>query len=93
MIKKDVYKLIAKKTGVSVAGAKHITDIVFDTIQTDLVNGETIQIWGFGQFYTINKKERIGRCPLTKAEHVITARRIVRFRPGINLKKKLNKDR
>ena len=90
MVKTNIYKLINKKVGVSRAEAMYITNAVFDIIKKNLAAGKNIQILGFGQFYTVNKKERIGRCPLTKVEHIITGRRIVRFRPSINLKKKLN---
>ena len=45
----------------------------------------------FGTFAVINKNERIGRNPKSKIETKITSRRVVKFKPSLAIKEKLNK--
>ena len=53
--------------------------------------GECIKISSFGTFKVINKKERIGRNPKTKVEAKILSRKVVKFKPSLLLKEKINK--
>ena len=62
----------------------------FETIITELIKTNKIKISSFGTFEVVNKKERIGRNPKTKIEAKISARKIVKFKPSILIKEKLN---
>ena len=44
----------------------------------------------FGTFEVIDKKERIGRNPKTKIAAKISARKIVKFKPSLKTKEKIN---
>ena len=41
-------------------------------------------------FKIMNKSERIGRNPKTKVEAKISARKIIKFKPSLSIKEKLN---
>ena len=61
------------------------------------LRAQAINVW-YGEFQalkdvdlTVNKKERIGRNPKTKVEAKISSRKVVKFKPSLILKNKLNK--
>jgi len=56
----------------------------------ELEKFNNIKISSFGTFKVSQKKERIGRNPHTKVEAKITARKVVKFRPSIQITKKIN---
>ena len=58
---------------------------------TDLkvIDNEEVKFSGFGNFELIDKKPRPGRNPKTGEEVTISARRVVTFRAGNKLRKKI----
>ncbi len=71
--------------------SQRFVEAVLEEITTALVQGDIVKLSGFGTFSVRQKRERVGRNPKTKEEAVITARRVVLFRPSLLLKKDLNK--
>ena len=67
-----------------------IIDNFFEFLLLELEKFNNIKISSFGTFKVSQKKERIGRNPLTKVEAKITARKVVKFRPSIQITKKIN---
>ena len=65
---------------------------IFNEIIEGLIQSKHVKISSFGTFKTINKNERIGRNPKTKKEARITARKIVKFKPSVQFKEKINKN-
>jgi len=63
--------------------------IKFEEIKNSLVNDEEVKISGFGNFKILNKKERPGRNPKTGEPALISARKVVTFKAGQKLRKKL----
>ena len=55
-----------------------------------LSTGERIEIRGFGSFSLRYRRPRIGRNPKTKVEAKISARRVIKFKPSLLIKKKIN---
>lgn len=70
--------------------AEECCDIVIAAIKRTLMAGEPVEINGFGKFVIRQKKERMGRNPRTKEEAVITARRVVSFKPSKILRNMVN---
>ena len=60
-------------------------------IVSELIKSRKIKISSFGTFQVIEKKERMGRNPKTGIEAKIWARKVVRFKPSIAVKNKMNK--
>ena len=67
-----------------------IVDNFFEIMTSELIRSNKVKISSFGTFKVMNKKERIGRNPKTKIEAKITSRKVVKFKPSIAIKKKLN---
>ena len=51
--------------------------------------GEEVKLSGFGNFELLDKKARPGRNPKTGEDVTISARRVVTFRAGNKLRKKI----
>ena len=88
--RKNLINKIHQNLGFSKNFSSKIIDDFFETITNSLISNNKIKISSFGTFEVINKKERIGRNPKTKVEAKISARRVVKFKPSLLFKKKLN---
>ena len=81
---------IYKNLGFSKNFSSVIIDNFFEFFLLELEKSNNIKISSFGTFKVSQKKERIGRNPHTKVEAKITARKVVKFRPSIQITKKIN---
>ena len=88
--RKDLSNKIYQNLGFSKNYSSMVIDSFFESIIAVLLKSNKIKISSFGTFQIMNKKERIGRNPKTKIETKISSRRIVKFKPSILLKNKLN---
>ena len=88
--RKDLSNSIYKELGFSKNFSSTIVDNFFEILIQHLVKFRKIKISSFGTFEVINKKERIGRNPKTKEVAKITSRKVVKFRPSMIFKKKIN---
>ena len=89
--RKVLAKKINQKLGFSKNFSSKIIDDFFESIILELVKSNKTKISSFGTFTVVNKKERIGRNPKTKIEAKISSRKIVKFKPSVIIKKKLNR--
>ncbi|HET7687089.1 MAG TPA: integration host factor subunit alpha [Candidatus Macondimonas sp.] len=76
--------------GLNKREAKDLVDLFFETVRQALEQGEQVKLSGFGNFELRNKGERPGRNPKTGEEIPISARRVVTFRPGQNLRARVH---
>ena len=90
--RKDLSNKIYKKLGFSKNLSSKIVDDFFETVILEIIKSNKIKISSFGTFSVLNKKERIGRNPKTKIEAKISPRKVVRFKPSLLLKKKINEN-
>ncbi len=85
MNKAQLIETVAQEAGISKVAAKRAVDAVVNaTIQT-LREGEKISFTGLGTFSVSQRSERTGRNPRTGAAVKIAAKRIVKFRPTLDL--------
>ncbi|MCG1040873.1 MULTISPECIES: HU family DNA-binding protein [Burkholderiaceae] len=63
---------------------------IIGTVTTTVVNGEAVQLIGFGMFGTGARAARIGRNPATGAQMQIDAAKTVKFIPGKAFKDAVN---
>ena len=89
--RKSLYNKINKNLGFSKNFSSLLVDDFFDTFITELIKSNKMQISSFGTFKVIDRKERIGRNPKTKIEAKILPRKVVKFKPSLLLKEKINK--
>ncbi len=90
MTKADIVEVIYGKVGFSRKESAEIVDLVFDLMKETLEGGEKIKISGFGNFIIREKRSRKGRNPQTGEEILISARRVLTFKPSQVLRKALN---
>ena len=90
--RKNLNYKIFQNVGFSKSFTSKIIDDFFDTFSAELIKSNKVKISSFGTFEVIDKKERIGRNPKTKDETKITARKVVKFKPSLSIKKKLNSE-
>ena len=88
--RKDLTNKIFRNLGFSKNLSSKIIDDFFETLITNIIKNNKLKISSFGTFSVLNKKERIGRNPKTKVEAKILSRKVVKFKPSILLKKKIN---
>ena len=88
--RRDLSNQIYKKLGFSKNLSSTIVDDFFETIINEVIKNNKVKISSFGTFSILNKKERVGRNPKTKVLAKITSRKVVKFRPSLLLKNKLN---
>ena len=88
--RKDLSNQIYKKLGFSKNLSSTIVDDFFETIINEVIKNNKVKISSFGTFSILNKKERVGRNPKTKVLAKITSRKVVKFKPSLLLKNKLN---
>jgi len=88
--KKKIISKIYKNLGFSKNYSSKILDDFFEIFTSELIKSESVKISSFGTFKVNKKKERIGRNPKTKVETIISARKIIKFKPSLDLKNKIN---
>ena len=86
LTKADIAEHLFTQLGLSKRDAKDMVEAFFEEIRQSLEQGEQVKISGFGNFELRTKSERPGRNPKTGEDIPISARRVVTFRPGQNLK-------
>ena len=91
MNKTDLINAVAERTELSKKDAAKAVDAVFESITDALVEGDKVQLVGFGSFEVRNRSARKGRNPQTGEEIEIPATKNPAFKPGKQLKDAVNK--
>ena len=90
LTKKDLVNLIYMQLGFSKHISEHLIDDFFSLIIKNLKKEKKIKLSKFGTFFVREKKERIGRNPITKENKIIKARKVVLFKPSKEFKEFVN---
>ena len=90
--RKDLSNKIHKNVGFSKNLSLKIVDDFFESIILDIIKSNKIKISSFGTFSILNKKERMGRNPKTGVQAKIFSRKVVKFKPSLSFKKKINQN-
>ena len=75
--------LVEKVPSISRLDAKTIVELFFEEIGVSLENGEEVKITGFGSFILHDKPARPGRNPKTGEQVMISPRRVVACKDGL----------
>ncbi|MBF0529444.1 MAG: integration host factor subunit alpha [Deltaproteobacteria bacterium] len=87
MTKADLVDTLQIKVGFSRKITAEVVDNLIDIIKDTLAAGESVKISGFGNLEVHSKKARRGRNPQSGQEMLITARKVMTFKPGSLLRK------
>ena len=91
MTKKDIVIGIAEDTELKQIDVKKIVQRTLDHIVEALTRGDTVELRNFGIFKVKTRKSRVGRNPKTGVTVPIPEKRIVSFKPGMIMKKRVMK--
>lgn len=80
--KKDLAKLIAKKKNTTNSEELENINIIFDSIEEELVKGNDVKIVGFGAFKCVERKPRTVVNPKTSEQFKVGTRISFKFSAG-----------
>ncbi|MGE4282581.1 MAG: HU family DNA-binding protein [Clostridia bacterium] len=91
MNKSELVASMAEKSAMSKKDAEKALNAFVESVQDALVNGDKVQLVGFGSFEVRQRAERKGRNPQTKEEITIPASKVPVFKVGKALKDAVGK--
>ncbi len=89
MTKAELITGIAKGSGLTKADSERALNSFLTLAKTSIKRQGRLPLAGFGTFVVVNRKARTGRNPQTGQPIRIKASKVVRFRPGKELKESL----
>lgn len=89
MTKKEIVLKISEETGIKQIDVKEVVQKTLDHIINALSDGHTIELRNFGVFKVRSRRSRIGRNPKTGTVVPIPEKRVVVFKSGMVMKKKV----
>ncbi len=85
MNKAELISAMAEKSGLSKVDAKKALEAFTSVVGESLQSGDKVGLIGFGTFTVYERKERTGINPATKKPISIPSKKVVKFRPGMEL--------
>jgi DNA-binding protein HU-beta len=82
MIKADLVKRVMESVEIPQSKANDAVNAIFDAMREALIEGDRIELRGFGVFIVKSRKRGIGRNPKTGVEVAIPPGKTIRFKPG-----------
>ena len=86
MNKTELIAIAAESAGLTKKDTERVLNAAIDAITASLVEGEKVQLSGFGTFEVKDREARIGRNPHTKEAIEIPATKVPVFKPSKALK-------
>lgn len=90
MNRADLIEAVALETELSKAAAGRVLDVLIDTIQKSVKNGDPVQLVGFGTFKSTKRAARTGKNPRTGEAVNIPAATVPKFVAGAKFKAVVN---
>lgn len=90
MNKSELIKTLADKNNLQMDEATRIVNTFFQSIKDALINGDRVEIRGFGSFKVKDYEGYNGRNPKTGISVKVKPKRLPFFRPGKELKEFIN---
>ena len=90
MNKSDLIVALAKEADLPLRKSEEIVNLVFDTMSSALIDGDRIEIRGFGSFMVKEYKGYTGRNPKTGEKISVTEKRLPFFKTGKELREKVD---
>lgn len=91
MKKSDLIVGLAKQADLTQRKSEEIVNLVFDTMSQALINGDRIEIRGFGSFMVKSYKGYTGRNPKTGAKIEVKGKKLPFFKAGKELREKADR--
>lgn len=89
MTKKDIVLKISDETGIKQIDVKKVVQKTFDAIIDSLTQFNKVELRNFGVFKIKERRARTGRNPRTGEVVPVPPRKVVIFKPGLEMKQKI----
>lgn len=90
MNKSGLIKALSKETNLTKRKAKEIVNIIFNAMSQAIINGERIEIRGFGNFTVKTYGPFMGKNPETGEKIRVSPRKLPFFKVGKDLREKID---
>ena len=91
MIRSELVRLLAQDNpDLPIRDVERIVTVFFDEITSRLMADGRVELRGFGAFSTRARTARTGRNPRTGETVAVTAKRVPYFKPGKEMRLRLN---
>ena len=91
MIRSELLQALAKESpGLRAEEIERMVDVFFDEVTQRLADGGRVELRGFGAFSTREREPRKGRNPRTGDSVEVPAKRVPYFKPGKEMRARLN---
>ena len=88
----DLAEAVFREVGLSRHESAQLVESVLGHVSDALVRGEQVKISSFGTFSVRDKNERIGRNPKTGESVRLDGKFVPHFKPGKELRDRVNED-
>ena len=93
MIRSELVLALAKENpDLKADEVEKVVDVFFDEITNRLADGGRVELRGFGAFSTRAREARQGRNPRTGEAVAVPGKRVPYFKPGKEIRDRLNAD-
>jgi integration host factor subunit beta len=93
MTKSDLVNVVTEKSNLTKKKVETVVNCIFDTMFEALVNGDRIEVRGFGSWYVKHYKSYTGRNPKTGSSVDVPEKKLPFFKVGKELKKRVDGNR
>lgn len=90
MNKSELIEALATQKGLSYKKAEEIINVIFDSMTSALLDGDRIEIRGFGSFVVKDYQAYTGRNPKTGESIAVKSKKLPFFKVGKELKEKVS---
>lgn len=90
MTKRDLIVALAERSGSSLQRAELMVNTIFDGMADALLDGERVEMRGFGSFELRSYDQYVGRNPKTGEAVFVAPKRLPFFKPGKELRERVN---
>ena len=91
MIRSELVAIVAEQNPhLTIKDVERIVATIFDEITDALAQGRRVELRGFGAFSIRDRDPRTGRNPRTGAAVKVDAKKVPYFKPGKELRERLN---
>jgi integration host factor subunit beta len=90
MNKSDLILILAKESDLPLRKSEEIVNLVFDTMSDALIDGDRIEIRGFGSFMVKTYEGYTGRNPKTGDQISVNEKRLPFFKTGKELRENVD---
>ena len=90
LTKSKLIDIIAERSGLPRKRAEKVVNTIFESMSEALIQGNRIEMRGFGSFAVKDYEPYTGRNPRTGEEVSVPAKRAIKFKVGKELRQRVN---